>query len=99
MEESQNCYGDRKKTVSSSSGIIFLLLCLSDLINLVIGHACNKSRNTGTKVDVLLYSQARKQSMLKEMLSREIDEPGPGPFSVLNCSQNLQRNTSVLTGS
>lgn len=37
--------------------------------------------------------------MLKEMLSREIDEPGPGPFSVLNCSQNLQQDTSVLTGS
>lgn len=37
--------------------------------------------------------------MLKETLSREIDEPGPGPFSVLNCSQNLQRDTSVLTGS
>lgn len=28
--------------------------------------------------------------MLKEMLSRETAEPGPGPSSVLNCSQNLQ---------
>lgn len=51
------------------------------------------------EMHILLYSHARKQSILKEMLSRETDEPGPGPFSVLNCSQNLQRDTSVLTGS
>lgn len=50
------------------------------------------------KIHILLYSHARKQSILKEMLSRETDEPGPGPFSVLNCSQNLQWDTSVLTG-
>lgn len=35
--------------------------------------------------------------MLKEMLSREMAEPGPGPSSVLNCSQNLCRDRAVLT--
>lgn len=47
----------------------------------------------------LSYSHARKQSILKEMLSREIAEPGPGPSSVLNCSQNLRRDGAVLTTS
>lgn len=45
----------------------------------------------------LKYSHAKKQSMLKEMLSREKDEPGPGPSSVLNWSQNLRRGGAVLT--
>lgn len=47
----------------------------------------------------LSYLHARKQSILKEMLSIETAEPGPGPSSVLNCSQNLQRDRAVLTTS
>lgn len=43
------------------------------------------------------YSHVRKQFILKEMLSRETAEPGPGPSSVLNCSQNLQRDRAALT--
>lgn len=37
--------------------------------------------------------------MLKEMLLIETAELAPGPSSVLNWSQNLQRNRSVSTTS
>lgn len=82
-----------------------LRLCFDPLFSTTFKKPdCSNCNNSGLsdegrrkKRPILLYSQARKQSMLKETLSREMEEPGPGPFSELNCSQNLQRDTSVLT--
>lgn len=64
-------------------------------------HKFNRGliQRDGGKSLRLSYSHVRKQSMLKEMLSRETAEPAPGPSSVLNCSQNLRRDTSALTNS
>lgn len=73
---------------------IFLLYLRNYLIN--SNHSNMSEEAKLNKIHILLYSHARKQSILKEMLSRETDEPGPGPFSVLNWSQNLQWDTSVL---
>lgn len=86
-----------------------LFICFSNIMSAIFNtsgdwSSCNNSHMSdegrrGKRIPIFLYSHARKQSILKEMLSRETDEPDPGPFSVLNCSQNLRWETSVLTGS
>lgn len=79
----------------------------SPIVLVMVNQSSNRSNNSinSTKLPkktdstFFLYSHARKQSILKEMLSREMAEPGPGPSSVLNCSQNLRRDRSLLTAS